>query len=275
VFADVVTNGTYLDEDSLAAMGPVLSRLRVSMDGASKSTFNMLRAPSDFDDVVARMQVVRAWRRRLTPAERPEVWIESTLMDPWIHELPQMVRLAAELEVDGLGVSHVIAYNQMWEKAHPRNHPERTDQALREAAAEARRLGVSLSLPKLFGTGENLSHNSPPPLPLTPRVPVPAAPTDTRAYCKYLWREAFVAINGDVAPCCGQGRPVVDNLRQEFDLGRIFHDEVLVQMREGTVTGNLHPACATCPQLAMYGTVAYDQANFKGRYGALEGLRKA
>ena len=271
---EVVTNGTYLTEDTLRRMQRPLSRLRVSMDGASKSTFNVLRFPSDFDDVVARLRLVRDWRRGLPPEQRPEVWIESTVMAQWIDELPQMVHLAHELQVDGLGVAHVVAYNDMWEKAHLRHQPDQSDQRFREAAAAAARLGVSLSLPKLFGTGENLSHTAPAPLPLVPKVATPPAPTGNRFYCKYLWREAFVAINGDVAPCCGLGRPVVGNLRRNFDLGAIFMAPELVGMREGTLDGDLHPACARCPQLAMYGNVDYRAADFRGRYGALDGMRK-
>jgi MoaA/NifB/PqqE/SkfB family radical SAM enzyme len=271
---EVVTNGTYLTEESLARMLRVLSRLRVSMDGASKSTFNMLRFPSDFDDVVARMRLVQAWRAGLAPEQRPEVWIESTVMAQWIDELPQMVRLAHELQVDGLGVAHVVAYNDMWEKAHLRHQPEKSDEVFRAAAAEAVRLGVSLSLPKLFTTGENLSHTAPPPLPIVPKIATPAQPAGNRYYCKYLWREAFVAINGDVAPCCGLGRPVVGNLRQNFDLQSIFMAPELVGMREGTLDGDLHPACAKCPQLAMYGNVDYQAASFRGRYGALDGMKK-
>ena len=274
VFAEVVTNGTFLDEQTLARMGPVLSRLRVSMDGASRETCNALRHPSDFDDVVSRLRTVLAWRESLPPGQRPEVWIESTVMAQWIDELPEMVRLAAELRADGLGVAHVIAYNERWEKSHLRHQPERSDAAFRAAAAEAARLGVSLSLPKLFLTGENLSLTAPPALPLVPRVAVSSAPEGARYYCKYLWREAFIAINGDVAPCCGLGRPVVGNLRERFDLGALFMDPVLVGMREGTITGDLHPACAACPQLAMYGGVDYDAASFRGRYGALDGMKR-
>lgn len=275
VFVDVVTNGTYLTRDTLARLGPVCSKLRVSMDGASPRTFNMLRAPSDFDDVVARLRTVAEWRAGLAPEERPTVRIESTVMAQWIDELPAMVRLAHELSVDGLGVAHVVAYNEHWERSNLRHQPEHSDAMFRAAAAEARRLGISLHLPKLFTSGENLSFDAPPAFPLRPRVETPPIPTGDRlTYCQYLWREAFVAINGDVAPCCGLGRPVVGNLREQPDLRAIFADPVLVQMREGTMTGELHPACAKCPQLAMFGDVSYEVASFRGTYAALADHRR-
>jgi MoaA/NifB/PqqE/SkfB family radical SAM enzyme len=276
VFVDVVTNGTYLTRERLERLGPVCSKLRVSMDGASPKTFNMLRAPSDFDDVVARLRVVADWRAGLAPELRPAVRIESTAMAQWIDELPAMVRLAHELRVDGLGVAHVVAYNEHWERSNLRHQPEHSDAMFREAAAEARRLGISLHLPKLFTTGENLSFEAPPAFPRRDKVELPATPRDGRpTYCQYLWREAFVSIDGDVAPCCGLGRPVVGNIRANPDLRTIFADPVLVQMREGTLSGDLHPACAKCPQLAMFGDVAYADASFRGTYAALADHRRS
>jgi MoaA/NifB/PqqE/SkfB family radical SAM enzyme len=273
VFAEVVTNGTYLTEERLEEMRPVLYRMNVSMDGATPATFNKLRAPADFDDVVQRLTVLRDWRRRLPMEERPQVWIMSVLMLQWIHELPEMVRLAAELEVDGVGGGHLIAYNKFWEQSHPNIAPERSDEAFREAAQVARELGVSLSLPKLF-SGEDVSVTLPSRLPFVSKVVVPPEPTDGRKYfCKYLWREAFVALNGDVSSCCGLGRPIVGNLRDDFDLRSLFANPVTVQMREGTIDGNLHAACAACPQLAMFGRVGYDRADFRGVYGALAGMK--
>jgi len=275
VFIDVVTNGTYLTPESLARLGPVCSRLRVSMDGASPKTFNVLRAPSDFDDVVGRLRLVAEWRAGLALEERPTVLIESTMMSQWIDELPAMVRLAHELRVDGLGVAHVVAYNEHWERSHMRYQPERCDAMFREAAAEARRLGLTLHLPKLFTTGENLSFEAPPAFPLRAKVEVPEIPKDGRpTFCHYLWREAFISIDGDVAPCCGLGRPVVGNIRANPDLRAIFADPVLVGMREGTIDGNLHSACAKCPQLAMFGDVSYEDASFRGTYAALADHRK-
>jgi MoaA/NifB/PqqE/SkfB family radical SAM enzyme len=218
---------------------------------------------------------VAEWRAKLAPEERPTVRIESTVMAQWIDELPAMVRLAKELRVDSLGVAHVVAYNEHWERSHMRHQPEHSDAMFREAAAEARRLGMSLHLPKLFTTGENLSVEAPPAFPLRPKVEMPEIPKDGRpTYCQYLWREAFISIDGDIAPCCGLGRPVVGNIRRNPDLRAIFDDPVLVQMREGTLDGHLHPACAKCPQLAMFGNVSYDDASFRGTYAALADHRR-
>ncbi|MAE75582.1 MAG: hypothetical protein CMJ85_01780 [Planctomycetes bacterium] len=273
VFVELITNGTYLDDKTLPPLEGLATKLIVSMDGASASTFNYLRQPCDFDDVCERLECVRDWRARITPQARPNVWIASVLTLQWVDELPEMVRLAHKLGIDGLSVGHLIAYNSHWQESHPSKDKERTDRALRVAADEGRRLGVSVNLPRLFGNGEDVSHDAPPHFEIATKVDEPPPQTDKRHYCKYAWREAFIALNGDVSPCCGNSRPVIDNLRQNYDFKAILNNPTYVSLREGLVTGDLHPACAQCPQLAMYGNLDYGKVDFDGTYGAMEGLR--
>ena len=97
------------------------------------------------------------------------------------------------------------------------------------------------------------------------------APSGTKYWCKYLWRELFIALDGTVAPCCGPGRPDIDNVNRNGDLSAIFDDPVLAEMRAGMISGDLHPACAKCPQLSMFGGLDYGAGDFSGSYHALEG----
>ncbi|MFQ5503758.1 MAG: radical SAM/SPASM domain-containing protein [Planctomycetota bacterium] len=271
-FMELVTNGTYLDEETLTRLAPVTSKLIVSMDGASKRTFNYLRHPSDFDDVVSRLAMVQAWREALPMAERPQVVIASVLTLQWVDELPDMVRLAARLGVDELAVGHLIAYSQHWRESQPAVEPERTDRALGAASEEARRLGISVLLPRLFSTGEDVSYRTAASLPLEPKVEQFEAPDNKKYWCKYVWREAWIALDGTVSPCCGTGRPEVGNLRENYDLKKIFMHPTLARMREGMVTGDLHEACARCPQLSMFGQLDYEATDFTNEYSSLKGV---
>ena len=272
VFAEIYTNGTYLDEKTLPPLAPVVQKLIVSMDGASRATFNQLRKPADFDDVCARLEVVRAWRASLPIEERPRLQIHSVLTLHWVDELPEMVRLVERHGVDELSVSHVVVYSDYWRGFSPSADQARTDAALRAAGEEARRLGVSVHLPRLFGTGENVSHRAAPAFPVRDKVePIPP-PAGREYWCQYLWREAFVAHSGTVAPCCGLGRPAVGDLRADLDLKKLFGHPTFAAMREGMIAGKLHEACARCPQLSMYGALDYRNASFTGTYASLEAV---
>ncbi|MEM7206090.1 MAG: radical SAM/SPASM domain-containing protein [Planctomycetota bacterium] len=269
VCIETYTNGTYLDEASLAPLAGVLNELIVSMDGASPETFDVLRKPAKLHDVVARLHLVREWRASLTEAIRPTVLINSTLSLPWVHELPAMVRLAADCGVDALVVGHVQSLNEYWRRQRPGLEPERTDAALVAAAAEARRLGIGLEAPRLFGSDENVSHH----VQRQGRmVRYPPRPTEHKYHCHYPWRELFVSLDGTVAPCCGIGRPNLGNLHTDGDLRTLFHHPELARIRSGLVSGDLHSACGSCQKLAMFGGLQYEQASFDDDYHALRGM---
>jgi MoaA/NifB/PqqE/SkfB family radical SAM enzyme len=273
VFVEMYTNGTYLDESTLPKLLPATAKIIISMDGASRATFNELRRPSDFDDILRRLRAVAQWRAQLRDEQRPSVKVHSVLTLHWVDELEEMVRLVKDHAIDGLSVGHLVAYNDHWERFHPSREPERTDRALRAAAAEAARLGVDVQLPRLFGSGEDVSHRAPPAFPLVAKVAeLPRPPKPQRRYwCKYLWRELFITLGGVVSPCCGLRRPDVGSLHTARDLKSLFASPVLAAMREGMVSGELHPACAQCPQLSMYDDLDYARTDFKGTYATLEG----
>jgi MoaA/NifB/PqqE/SkfB family radical SAM enzyme len=270
VVLEIYTNGTYLDEASIARLAPVTGKLIVSMDGASRDTFNLLRKPCDFDDICARLELVKRYRTAAPDHERFRQQIHGVLTLHWVDELVEMVRLAHRYAVDELSIAHLVAYNDLWRGYHPSLEPERTDRNLRAASEEARHLGVSVTLPRLFGTGENVSHRAAPRFPIRDKIRVLPQPENRKYWCKYLWREVFIALDGTVAPCCGLGRPEVDNLRKNPDLKRVFAHPVLAGMREGMVKGDLHPACAKCPQLSMYGELDYQSADFNSTYHSLD-----
>lgn len=273
VFAEIYTNGSYLDETTLPPLGPVTSKLIISMDGGSPATFNHLRKPHDFNDICARLEKVKEWRANMPDEERPRLQIHSVLTLHWVDELVDMVRLAKKHGVDEFSVAHLVAYNDYWKGYHPSKEPELTDKHLKAAHEEAKKLGVSVTLPQLFGTGESMTHRAKPAFPIIDKVDFLPRPENRKYWCKYMWREVFIALDGTIAPCCGLGRPEVDNLRKNYDLKGIFgKNDVLSGMRKGMVDGNLHPACSSCPQLSMYGGLGYEDADFNSNYHMMESL---
>lgn len=274
VFLAIWTNGSYLTEKSLRRLGPRTSKLRISMDGASRETFEMLRKPAKWDDMMQRFAAVRSFRRSAPVEDRPPVEINSVLTLQWIDELPDMVRLAAEYEFDGVGATHLISYTDYWRKQHPSADRARTDAALREARRVAEELGVSVHLPRLFETGEDLSWSTDRAVELVEKVPLHDQPAEGRFWCHYLWRELIINSDGSVAPCCGPHRPYVGNIRDNFDLSDIFSSTTLQQMRTGFQPGEaMHPVCAKCPHLVDRDAKSgYGAAQFDNDYSTLDSL---
>jgi MoaA/NifB/PqqE/SkfB family radical SAM enzyme len=265
------TNGTYFSDATLPRLLQRASRLNISMDGASTETFNHLRHPADFDESVARLDLLDSHRKAQAPEDRPRVAIASVLTLHWVDELVDMVRLAKQHGADELLVAHLLAPTKYWEDHLPGRDAQRTDRNLRAAAEEARRLELTVQLPRLFSSGENLSYNAAPAYPLVDKIVLPPQPENMKYWCSYLWRQLFISIDGTVAPCCGPRRPDVDNLHKT-DLKSIFSHPIIARMREGMVSGDLHPVCAKCPQLSMFGELDYERADFTNEYSTLNAL---
>ncbi|HKB14478.1 MAG TPA: SPASM domain-containing protein, partial [Planctomycetota bacterium] len=270
---EAYTNGTYFDDPLLDRTLPITEKLMISMDGATPKTFARLRAGSTLEDVLARLDRIKEWRRGQPRERRPEVAICCVLMRDWIEELPEMVRIARRAEVDGVAFAHVIGFNDRWRRSNLKHAPELSDRMFLEAARLAAELRVRLELPAAFSPAvqaeiESLGvHHLPPAMERVPHVPDLPAPSRRRTHCKYLWRETFVTFNHDVAPCCGQGRPVMGTLDSGEDLQSIWNRPLYAEFRERMAAGDPHPVCKACPFLAMWGGGDYAAADFDRPYG--------
>ena len=67
----------------------------------------------------------------------------------------------------------------------------------------------------------------------------------TTQYCKFLWGRLYVAIGGDVRPCCTHGAPIVGNMINE-SLPDIWNGAALRQMRQRIARHDPVPACRGC-----------------------------
>lgn len=79
--------------------------------------------------------------------------------------------------------------------------------------------------------------------------------------CPSLWREVFVAFNGDVAPCCAQGRPVMGNIHKE-DFMEIWNSPLYQEMRRRIDTKNPFPCCRRCPLHSELGNEEYQAGSY-------------
>jgi len=75
-----------------------------------------------------------------------------------------------------------------------------------------------------------------------------------RYYCQFPWRETFVGLGGEVAPCCAPGRPVFGNAFEQ-DIGEIWNGEDYRHLRESLVSGKLTEYCRQCKFLREAGSL--------------------
>ena len=179
--AGFLTNATLLDAQ--AASEILLADpdwIGVSLDGARPETYESIRRGADFETVTGNVRRLSAMRS----GERPAIYVQCVVMPANLEELPEMVRLAAELGAARLVLKNCdVVRTEAAQQAAVyagggRDGGKKLKKALKAAEKAAAKLGLDLA-----------SYSAKP-------DELPACEQDPR-------RSFFVAYDGRVAPCIG------------------------------------------------------------------------
>jgi radical SAM protein with 4Fe4S-binding SPASM domain len=244
IFTEFNSNATLLTRkagERLLDAG--LGALHISLDGATKETYEFVRDQSNWD-IVQRNVAGFVGLMRERGATKPELSLVTVLMQRNLDEIEGVVRQASQWGIPSVFVqnlSHdfsdaprdaydaIAAYVQ---EQHVSGLPrKRVDEAFARARATARELGVELRLPSLDGRHQ------------------PVALADgTAVGCDWPWEGGYVTRDGTVLPCCmvmGEGRIAFGNVNvRSYD--EIWSDEEFQRFRDGLINGHPHPVCQGC-----------------------------
>jgi MoaA/NifB/PqqE/SkfB family radical SAM enzyme len=287
VRVEYYTNGTLLDERMLARILPTLGRLNVSFDGATRATFERVRAGADFERVKEHVRAAATALRALPPDRRPALGFACTLLSWNVRELPQLVELAHELGVDFVSASHMVPVTREMQALSLASHLDLAADCIRAAAQRARELGMPLEVQGLGDLirdmasaeepatyherapsgpaaafdvlrGVSVLPERRPGWPAAPeraerapraRDPAPAEGQPERMLaCDFLWDRIYVSHGGDVHPCCMPGNPLVGSLRAS-GVDELWNGAVYRAMRLGLALGEPAPVCRGCQNL--------------------------
>ncbi|HEX5181392.1 MAG TPA: radical SAM protein [Gemmatimonadaceae bacterium] len=173
-----------------------LTTLHVSVDGATEATYEGIRVGASFARVRRNLGHLRDTKRAMS-SEKPRVRLVMVLMRRNLRELPAVVRLAAEHDIDTVFVQHLChdftestlpaRYAPMREFVHGENltgcDEELTGGVFAEARQTAESLGIELRLPRLD-------------------VHEHAPGTPGRERCDWPWHGPYITYRGDAMPCC-------------------------------------------------------------------------
>jgi glycosyltransferase involved in cell wall biosynthesis/MoaA/NifB/PqqE/SkfB family radical SAM enzyme len=239
---NLTTNGTFPGRGAQAwaeRVVPVTSDTKISWNGATAETHEGIMLGATWAEVLENVRTFVEVRDAHAAAggNRCRVTFQLTFLETNVHELADIVRLAAELGVDRVKGHHLWAHFREIEALSMRRSPEsiaRWNQAVRDAraVAEAHRLpnGERVLLENLFE--------------LDPAAVDDLAPTGA---CPFLGQEAWVSAVGRFDPCCApdaQRRTLGDfgNLT-ERSFGDIWNGP---QYRELTRTYRNRALCIGC-----------------------------
>jgi radical SAM protein with 4Fe4S-binding SPASM domain len=239
------SNATLLTKRTAARLVDLgLDWLHVSLDGASKETYEFVREHSNWDvverNVNALVQLMRA--RNST---RPSLSLVMVLMRFNYRDLPAVVQRAADWgipRVRAQNLSHDFsdasrdtyeAISQFVEEQSVVSLPQSDVEAvLREANLVAKRTGVDLRLPSMHAGVASASVDG---------VSVP---------CAWPWRSSYVGWQGNVQPCCmvmGSDRATLGNAG-ETSFAQLWSGDEYRRFREQLLSDTPPAICRGCSE---------------------------
>jgi MoaA/NifB/PqqE/SkfB family radical SAM enzyme len=109
---EMISNGTLLDEAMARALiDSGLDNLWISLDGARPESFADVRLGAELPRVIENAKRLRRMRRG-GHFGKPEIDIAFVAMKRNIHELPDLLKLARQLDARQFKMSHVLPYTE-------------------------------------------------------------------------------------------------------------------------------------------------------------------
>ena len=194
---NLTTNGTFPRRGAREWAGrivPVASDVKVSWNGSTKDTQEIVMLGSNWERVLANVRTFIAVRDEHAAGggNRCRVTLQLTFMEVNYAELPEVVKLAAGLGVDRVKGHHLWAHFSQIRNQSMRRSPEAIARwnATVDAACEA------AENHRLPNGGKVLLDN------IFRLNPADEGEIAAGAECSFLGQEAWVASDGRFNPCC-------------------------------------------------------------------------
>lgn len=242
----VITNGMLITERHVNKwVNEGLYRLSVSLDGATKATYEKIRRGGNFERVLGNVAMVRDLKRKLG-VDRPVITFNFVVMRDNLSELCDFVDLAVEYGAEEIVVSDLIVFfDELRDQAVSHDEPLCQDTFLR-AKQRAEEVGINLVLPAAFrfkngqaGASASRSVES----------NEGGSGCSSLNRCTEVWSGIWLTADGIVTPCCYWERPMGDLKRDDFLT--IWNGEQYQGLRK-IVNTDMRPLhCRTCAIAGM------------------------
>jgi radical SAM protein with 4Fe4S-binding SPASM domain len=259
------TNGLLLNDKNIEAIIEYgVTQLCISIDGATPATYNAIRRDGDFDHLIRNVKRFIARRDALRSAT-PRVRFDFVLMKRNIHELPDLVKLAAELGVQQLAFRHLVSFEGLnMEQESLQLEKALSDQCLGAALKTAATLGLEVQTrpeffkPKsrlrflkatllhashLLPRGRGTASDTPEADSRTPFVPTP--------YCPFPFFHISMGPGGHILPCPhAHGEAPYGQVSAETPIDQIWLNSKFMALRRRILQHDPPDMCRRCPYLA-------------------------
>ena len=174
------TNGMNLKKIKNAVFDYNVDVFAVSLDGATDATNSRIRRGSKIDQITEDLKdIVRIKKER--NLKYPWINFVFCAMKSNIRELPDLVRLAAEIGIEEVKVVYLTVFGEDMLHESLWGHEELIREVFEETIEVGEKLGIVLKLPHYIGEDE--------------------AGEKSHKDCFVTWRDFFIGSDGLVRPC--------------------------------------------------------------------------
>ncbi len=237
--------------------------ITLSLDGATKETFESIRRGIRFETMLEKIEMVRTMLEKHTPPEFTFAW-NFVGMERNIAELPDLVTMAAK---SGVGVITVFnfgvggRYDDIARESlgyYPKLAQRYFDRARNIAAQH----GIDLLLPQyeVMENSEGTESGSESPATIEDTASARASyadtfttalpegesfPVDHVRHCYSPWYQAYFRANGDIWPCCMFSTYSLGNIKEQ-DFADLWNGKLYRELRKCIHSRNPPYWCARC-----------------------------
>ncbi|MBV8459070.1 MAG: SPASM domain-containing protein [Acetobacteraceae bacterium] len=235
------TNGTLMQPRRFPELIDTgLDELRVSLDAADRETYAKIRGKDFFNRIVRSLGKFVAYQKQVG-AMTPRISLWLTGMKETVEQLPDFVRLAAEMGVSEVHLQRLVFDEQGYGMATAgQSLFESTREAEREAIATAQALGVSLGV-TLDASGAT-----------EPGVSLRRQDDQAWATCRRPWSLMYFTAHGTALPCCiapfsvrGYSNYTLGDATQQ-ELREIWNGRAYREFRRALLSDTPPAPCRNC-----------------------------
>jgi MoaA/NifB/PqqE/SkfB family radical SAM enzyme len=247
------TNGVTYPERTITAVVAerLVDVLQVSVDGATKETYEKVRVGGRFDVLMKNLAFLHREKQRLR-AVMPSTKVQMVVMRPNMDEVAQVARSMIAHGVDVLRLDTVKDHPELEITSY--DDVRRLNDQLLEAiqACTQHRVAIEGTLlkeidPMLDAAAAREGRVHPRPGgKVIPLVPDEASRTSGvgRPECTAPWESFTLAANGDVRLCCYYWKVMGSALHSSF--ADVWNGPAYIETRERLCTGRYEDMCARC-----------------------------
>jgi radical SAM protein with 4Fe4S-binding SPASM domain len=231
----LISNGLLLNEDRIfAIIESQLSTIIISIDGATKQTYEKIRKGGDFELLISNVKKLNEEKGKLC-SEAPGIIFTAALMKSNIEESTQLIRLAHSLNIKKVNFKPMKVDVDEMAKESLLGSKGSVDKFIKEAKQVAREEGVELGLAPEFSSYTADKTNG----------KEKTGTEHLQKRCIEPFPSMYILPEGKVLPCTiWQGRPLGDFSRQGFE--EIWEADEFSSLREELANGKFRQACRSC-----------------------------